>query len=225
MSTLKRFVLFDLDGTLIDGVADLLMAMNQLLGEESCAPVTRPALEGMLGDGVVMLTRRAFAASGRPLDEASATALSGRFMQHYRATDYAQTRLFEGMEQVLTQLHDQGWQIGLASNKPTTPCERILQRLGVGHLFRVIAGGDATGVKKPDGGHLQFALAAMDYCPEQGDVAVMVGDHANDVDAARAFGIPAIAVAFYTDAARASSLGAEALVTRVADLPATLERI
>jgi len=53
----------------------------------------------------------------------------------------------------------------------------------------------------------------------------MVGEHANDVDAARAAGITAIAVAFEVDAARAHSLGADAVVTDFATLPAALTAI
>jgi phosphoglycolate phosphatase len=62
----------------------------------------------------------------------------------------------------------------------------------------------------------------MGYQPAQADLAVMVGDHANDVAAARAAGIAAIAVALEVDDSRARSLGADAVVRDFSTLPAVL---
>ena len=162
---MAKFILFDLDGTLIDGVDDLLFAMNETLAAQDLAPLARPEL----------------------------------------ASD--------------------GWIIGLASNKPTAPCKRILERLGVFDLFAVIVGGDATHVKKPDGAHLAFALDQAGYDRARGDIAIMVGDHANDVNAARNFGIPAIAVAFEVDDTRAKNLAADGVVTAFENLPDAIGKI
>lgn len=220
---MNRFILFDLDGTLIDGVADLLNALNSVLAKHSLPPLSRPELESMLGDGMRMLTRRAFASRNTSLAESDFEQACADFLTTYKATDYAGTRLYPGVASTLLQLHSDGWRIGLASNKFTEPCHGILQRLGIHPLFSVIAGGDATTVKKPDGGHLRYALEQMGF--QTGDRAVMVGDHANDVNAARAAGLTAIAVALEVDPARANSLGADAVVTDFTELPAVLARL
>ncbi|MDP2700001.1 HAD family hydrolase [Thalassospira sp.] len=222
---MAKFILFDLDGTLIDGVEDLVFAMNKVLARQNLAAIDRPALEAMLGDGVRMLTRRALAARNVTLPKDDFEAACDQFLADYKDTDYARTRLYDGVADTLRLLHQTGWNIGLASNKPTEPCERILAKLGIRDLFVTVAGGDAASVKKPDGGHLRFALAAMGHNPASGDVAVMVGDHANDVDAARDAGIAAIAVAFEVEDARAKSLGADAVLTDFATLPAALAKL
>ncbi|WP_417815826.1 HAD family hydrolase [Thalassospira alkalitolerans] len=222
---MAKFILFDLDGTLIDGVDDLLFAMNDLLAAHNLPPLIRHELEAMLGDGTKMLTMRAFAARGVELSAASLDKLNIDFNQRYVATKYAQTHLFANTETTLRKLSSDGWIIGLASNKPTAPCERILDLLGISNLFSVVAGGDATSVKKPDGGHLRFALDQIGYDRVNGDIAVMVGDHANDINAARDFGISAIAVAFEVDATRAKNLGADAVVTAFETLPDAIEKI
>ncbi|MES2623680.1 MAG: HAD-IA family hydrolase [Pseudomonadota bacterium] len=219
---MQKYILFDLDGTLIDGVDDLVVSINAVLTGLDLPPLQRPAIEAMLGDGMRMLTRRALAAHNVTLAAEPFEAACRKFLEVYEATEYAHTRLYPGVAEILCRLHIDGWKIGLASNKPTVPCNGILRRLGIHDLFTVIAGGDATTVKKPDGGHLRFALELMGYQGTEDEVAVMVGDHANDVDAARAFGIHAIAVAFEVSDARAQTLGADAVVTDFYRLPETL---
>lgn len=224
-NAMAKFILFDLDGTLIDGVDDLVIAINAVLASFKLRPLQRPALEAMLGDGMRMLTRRAFAANDVTLTVPEFDAACEQFLQVYKATDYENTRLYAGVADTLRKLRDDGWRIGLASNKPTVPCNGILMRLGVHGLFSTIAGGDATSVKKPDAGHLRFALEQMGYRAGTEDIAVMVGDHANDINAAREAGIAAIAVAFEVSDQRARSLGADAVVTDFTKLPEVLQSL
>lgn len=213
-----NFILFDLDGTLIDGVDDLVNALNAVLRAHQLQPLTRHELEPMLGDGMRMLTQRAFAARKTTLSAAEFNQACDDFLTAYQSTHYVDTRLYAGVADTLHKLHADGWRIGLASNKLTNPCESILQRLGIRELFTVVAGGDATSVKKPDAGHLLYALDKLGYQATAGDKALMVGDHANDIDAARAAGIAAIAVALEVDASRANSLGADAVITDFSEL-------
>lgn len=215
---MANFILFDLDGTLIDGVDDILFAMNGLLAAHDHAPLERHDIESMLGDGTWMLTKRAFAARGSTPDDAMLDELNIDFNTRYVETDYAYTRLFENAEAVLRQLKSDGWTIALASNKPEGPCKEILAKLGVGDLFTVIAGGNSFEVKKPDGRFLEFVLGKLGF-DKTSDTAIMVGDHANDVNAAHAAGIKAIAVAMEVDDTRARSLGADAVVTAYLNLP------
>lgn len=222
---MAKFIMFDLDGTLIDGVDDLLFAMNELLDAHGLAPLTRHDLEAMLGDGTWMLTKRAFSARGKTPDAATLDALNIDFNERYVATNYAHTRLYDNAEATLRTLAKDGWTIALASNKPTAPCERILEILGISDLFAVIAGGDATTVKKPDGGHLRFVLDKLGYAPANDDIAVMVGDHANDINAARDANTHAIAVAFEVAPDRANALNADAVVTDYLNLIGAIDDI
>jgi len=221
---MAKFILFDLDGTLIDGVDDILFAMNDLLAAHDHAPLVRHDIEAMLGDGTWMLTKRAFAARGSEPSDAMLDELNVDFNARYVETDYAHTRLFEHAEPVLRQLKSDGWAIALASNKPEAPCKAILTKLGVADLFSVIAGGDSFEVKKPDGRFLEFVLGQLGF-DKSTDTAIMVGDHANDVNAARAAGIYAIAVAMEVEDTRANTLGADAVVTAYQDLPAAIRAI
>lgn len=221
---MAKFILFDLDGTLIDGVDDILFAMNELLAAHGHAPLVRHDIEAMLGDGTWMLTKRAFAARDAAPDDAMLDELNADFNARYVETDYAHTRLFENAENILRQLKSDGWTIALASNKPEAPCKAILTKLGVADLFAIIAGGNSFEVKKPDGRFLRFVLDQLGF-DKSTDTAIMVGDHANDVDAARAADIHAIAVAMEVDDGRARSLGADAVVANYQDIPAAINLV
>lgn len=222
---MAKFIMFDLDGTLIDGVEDLLVAMNGLLDAHGLSAITRHDIEAMLGDGTWMLTKRAFAKRDQTPDDATLDELNIDFNNRYVETDYAYTRLYENAENVLRQLKADGWTIALASNKPEGPCKAILNKLGIAELFTVIAGGNSFEVKKPDGRFLRFVLDQMGYKPGTDDIALMVGDHANDVNSARDANVHAIAVAFEVDDTRANSLGADAVVTAYENLPEAIKSI
>lgn len=222
-STPAQYLLFDLDGTLIDGVDDLVVSLNVVLEQAGLATVSRAQMLGMLGDGMRMVVKRAFAAQNIALDDAALEQYTGAFLDAYRHTGYRHTRLFAGVRSTLKALRAKGWHIGLASNKFTEPCREILQRLEILPLFNVVAGGDATSVRKPDPGHLRHALALMGFDAARGDRAVMVGDHANDVNAARGAGIAVIAVAFEVPSAYAEGLGADAVLTDFSTLPQALD--
>lgn len=222
MTKPARYILFDLDGTLIDGVPDLLVAINSVLEAHTLPALQRPTLEALLGDGMRTLVQRAFALYGVTLAAADFEAACAAYAAAYRATGYQSTRLYDGVATTLAQLQAEGWTIGLASNKPTLPCEAILTQLGIRRHFSAVAGGDATTVKKPHPGHLHYALQQLGHGSHPASAAIMVGDHANDVDAARGAGLAAIAVAFEVDPARAHSLGADAVLTQFSALPAAL---
>lgn len=221
---MAKFILFDLDGTLIDGVDDILFAMNDLLAAHGHAPLVRHDIEAMLGDGTWILTKRAFAARSATPTDAMLDELNIDFNARYTETDYAYTRLFKNAETVLAQLKSDGWTIALASNKPEGPCKAILTNLGVADLFSVIAGGDSFEVKKPDGRFLGLLLEKLGF-DQTNDTAIMVGDHSNDVNAAYDFGIPAISVAFEADDTHTENLGASGVVTAFETLPDRIGKI
>ena len=80
-----------------------------------------------------------------------------------------------------------GWRLAVCTNKPVVPARAVLAQFGIAALFRAVGGGDSFPTRKPDPAHL---LATMGEAG--GGRAVMIGDHVNDMLAARGAGIPAI---------------------------------
>ncbi len=213
----ERSILFDLDGTLVDSVPDLAAALNRLLAARGLAPLDAAAVTAMVGDGAEALVRRGLAARGAAFDAAALAA----FMADYTAHAAEQTRLFPDAEQTLRRLAADGWRLAICTNKPEEPARILLHTLGIAGLFAAIGGGDSFAVRKPDPGHLLATLARAGGTPGR---AVMVGDHANDVQAAIGAGLPAVFAAWgYGGAAMAE--GAARTAARFTELPEIAEAL
>ncbi len=177
--------LFDLDGTLVDSVPDIHAALDRLMARLGRPGFARPEVTAMIGDGVRVLVERALAARGLGFDPA---ALEG-FTADYTARAAERTALFPGIAEALDGLEAAGWRLAICTNKPAAATAALLAALGIGGRFAAVGGGDSFAVRKPDPGHLLATLAAAGGEPGR---AAMVGDHRNDVLAARGAGLPCL---------------------------------
>lgn len=180
-----RCAVFDLDGTLVDSAPDIHAALDRLMALRSLPSFARAEVVGMIGDGVRVLLERAFAARGLALDEDG----FAHFMADYEANAAVLTRPFDGIPELLRGLGDAGWRLAVCTNKPVAAARVLLSGLGLDHHFSALGGGDSFPMRKPDPGHLRATLAAAGVNAEG---AVMIGDHANDMLAARGAGVRAI---------------------------------
>lgn len=183
--TAPRCAVFDLDGTLVDSAPDIHAALDRLMAQKRLPGFARAEVIGMIGDGVRVLLQRAFAARGLALDEASLDS----FMVDYEANAAVLTRAFDGIPELLGLLRGAGWRLAVCTNKPEGAARVLLAGLGLNGFFSALGGGDSFPVRKPDPGHLRATLAAAGV---QAESAVMIGDHANDILAARGAGVRAI---------------------------------
>jgi phosphoglycolate phosphatase len=180
-----RCAVFDLDGTLVDSAPDIHAALDRLMARRSLPGFARAEVVGMIGDGVRALMERAFAARGITLDEDG----FGHFMADYEANAAVLTRPFAGIPELLSALEATGWRLAVCTNKPAAAARVLLSRLGLDRHFSALGAGDSFPMRKPDPGHLRATLAAAGARVEG---AVMIGDHANDMLAARGAGVRAI---------------------------------
>jgi phosphoglycolate phosphatase len=184
-----RTLLLDLDGTLVDTVPDLAAALNRLMRARLLPGFTDAQVTAMVGDGVTVLVTRAFAAVDRQPD---ATAVAD-FVADYTAHVAVESRLYPLVLPVLTGLARDGWRLAVCTNKPEQAARTLLQAMGVLPLLCAVGGGDSFSALKPDPAHL---LATLNLASGTSDAAVMLGDHRNDMVAARAARIPGIFAAW-----------------------------
>ncbi|MDZ5695819.1 phosphoglycolate phosphatase [Chelativorans sp. M5D2P16] len=217
-----RAVLFDLDGTLIDSAPDITAAANELLELYGLPPLTLTQVRSMIGEGVKKLVERAFAASGVPLSqdrlEEANRAMAGIYARHLTGL----TELMPGAAETLAQLHASGIRLGLVTNKPQLAARSILLHFHLAERFGAIVGGDAVVRGKPSPDPLLFALEQLGVPPEE---ALMVGDSATDVAAARAAGVPVVVMRGGYTRVPVEELDADLVCEGLADLPAALRHM
>jgi len=215
-------LLCDLDGTLVDSAPDLADALSTLLAESGRRALSVTEVKTMVGDGVAVLVERGLAATGGvPAPEALAAQVA-RYHALYEARLTKQTRPYPGAVEALGALRAAGWRLAVCTNKPERATRKVLAALGLDELIEAVAGGDTFPVRKPDPGHVLQLLEAMGVTPAR---AVMLGDSVNDVAAAHAAGLPAIAVGHGYGTVPAQELGAERLITHFDELPAALKAL
>jgi phosphoglycolate phosphatase len=207
---MHRLAVFDLDGTLVDSAPDIHAALDRLMAAEGRPGFTRPEVTAMIGDGVRVLVERAAAAR----DIAFSEPLLARFTADYTARAAEATALFPGIAAALDGLAAAGWAMAVCTNKPAAATAALLGALGLAGRFAAVGGGDSFPVRKPDPGHLLGTLRQAGGDPA---AAVMIGDHRNDVLAARGAGLPSI-FAGWGYGTPAMAAGAAAIVATPADL-------
>jgi phosphoglycolate phosphatase len=183
-------IVFDLDGTLVDTAPDLTNALNHVLTARGYAPVSPAAVREAVGRGARVMIEQALQLA-RAEDDVD--RMLADFLVHYEANIATMSRPFPGALAALDRLVAAGATLAVCTNKRERLTRMLLQALDIGDYFAALAGRDTLGVSKPDPGHLTGAIALAG-----GDAsrAVMVGDSAVDIVAARSASVPSILVSF-----------------------------
>lgn len=213
----KRFdaVVFDLDGTLVDTAPGILAYLNEMLAE-----LDRPALEletvrPMIGNGVRSLMIDGLEASGGLPDGVDIDRLFGRYLERYSVDPARASEPYPGVVETLETLAEGALSMGVCTNKPQIPTERLLAKLDLDRYFRASIGGDALPIKKPDPGHLLTVLERLDVDPAR---AAFIGDSPTDAKTAKAANIPCVLVSFGYTPTPVEDLGADHVIDDFSDL-------
>lgn len=197
---------FDLDGTLLDTSGDLGVALNHALSTIGRPAVPHAEVQNLIGGGSGLMLRRALALTGG--DEGiEFEALRQVLLAHYAANIAHHTMLYPGGEAMLDALEAQGVKIAVVTNKPEVMAVKLFEELGLIRRFACVIGGQAGFPLKPAPDSLH---AMVERCG--GGAAAFVGDTTFDTHAARAAGLPSVAVSFGFCDAPVQELGADAVI-------------
>lgn len=211
-------LLFDLDGTLVDSVPDIAVAVDRTLVDLGRAAAGEAQVRGWVGNGGRMLVRRALSGSveGVADDDPLLLRALDIFFAHYHDTNGRSSRLYAGVAEALEAFAGRGIPMAVITNKPHRYVEPLFATLGILHHFPVLIGGDTLPVKKPDPAPLFLACEQLGVPVAS---ALMIGDSQNDIAAARAAGCPVVAVDYgYNYGRPVSEEGADRVVSDLREL-------
>ena len=181
--------IFDLDGTLLDTLADLAAAVNYALRQHGMPEHTIDDVRRFVGNGVRKLMERAIPDGEKNLDfEATFATFREYYMHHSLDT----TRPYPGIIETLEALKAKGCRLAVVSNKMMAATKELCQHFFADTIEVAIGENEAAGIRKKPAPDTVFE--ALRQLGEEKDSAVYVGDSDVDLETANNSGLPCISV-------------------------------
>ncbi len=206
-----RAVIFDLDGTLVDSLADIIAHLNSAMADHGLATRSREEIGEWVGYGAEQLVQRAVP------DAAQVPAILATFRARYRARPVIDTKVFGELPAFLDAIAPSRV-LAVLSNKPHELTVAVVSQLLGRWPFKAVHGQRADRPRKPDPEALFNVCKELDIAPAD---CVLVGDSEVDIQTARAAGVRGICVTWgLRDPVALRAMNPDALVDTVAELAA-----
>lgn len=214
-----RLAVFDCDGTLVDGQADVCWAMERAF--------TRAGLPAPDNQAVRRIVGLSLPAAVRALAPDLSDTQNGAVTEFYRTSFRARREeglldepLYDGIAELLRELHGAGWSLAVATGKSDRGLAACLASHGIADLFVSLQTAD----RHPSKPHPAMLEAALSEAGAARDQAVMIGDTSFDMVMARSIGVAAIGVGWgYHGADELLASGAGRVVESAAALAEALQ--
>lgn len=209
---MKKLVIFDLDGTLLNTIADLGTATNYALKKGGYIEHPLSSYNYMVGNGVRALMERAAPdASPEQLE-----ILLKDFKEYYDEHCTDQTVPYPGIPDLLRALTAQEIKIAVASNKYQAAVDKIINYFFPDIPFVAVRGEHKDFPKKPDP---SVIFAVLSECPTPKHETMMVGDSAVDMETARRACVESVGVTWgFRPVSELRSAYADSIVSDPADI-------
>lgn len=215
----SQAVLFDLDGTLLDSLADIGESMNSVLSAMGFAAHPLGDYRAFVGDGVTVLARRALPEPRR--DEDTVAQCVARMRDVYRRRLAVHTKPYDGIAEMLDALEARGMPKAVLSNKPHDLTVELVKSVLGKWTFDPVFGERPETARKPDpAGALEVARRLAVPPP----AILYIGDTPTDMRTAIAAGMRAVGAAWgFRSAPELRAAGATAIVHTPFEILAQLE--
>ncbi len=181
-----RAVIFDLDGTMVDSVPDIHLALNRMKADFSLPEIAVEQVRRFVGRGSENLVRSTLSVNldASRVQEMLPAAMTA-FYRHYRVTNGCHGTVYPGVTEGLERMRENGLRLACVTNKPAIFTEPLLAKKDLYAFFDLIYSADSLPRKKPDPLPMLMACSRFGVSPSQ---ALVIGDSINDGQAARAAG-------------------------------------
>lgn len=217
----KRLAIFDCDGTLVDGQANICLAMEHAFEEAAITAPPRQAIRRIVGLSLVEAMRVLMPDA----DDAEHHAMAERYKAAYftlRGNGMADEPLYDGIAALLSELDEGGWLLGVATGKSDRGLDRCLDVHGLKGLFISLQTAD----RHPSKPHPSMIHQALADSGAELSGAVMIGDTIYDIQMGQAAGCKTIGVGWgYHPLEELRAAGADVVVETMAELRTALEQI
>lgn len=210
-----RAVLFDLDGTFADTAPDLARALNRVRAEQGLAPLPAAVARPYTSSGARGLLKAGFDIAP---EDARYRALRDRFLDFYEKELCVETRIFDGIPELLAGIKVRRLAWGIVTNKGKRFTEPLLRLLAVDRLAGCVVSGDSTAHIKPHPAPLLLAASLLSLPPAD---CVYIGDDLRDAQAARAAGMRFIAAGwgYHGESGDPNAWDADAVASHPREIP------
>lgn len=182
-----KAAIFDLDGTLLNSIADLKDSVNYALAECGLPQRSMDEVRAFLGNGMLRLMRLSLPDGA---GEDVAQRAIELFKRHYADHCMDQTRPYDGIGQALDKLKERGVEVAIVSNKPDFAVSKIAERFF--SRWSSLSVGEREGIRRKP--YPDSIFSAMKQMGTAVDNSVYVGDSEVDIEAAHNAGLPCISV-------------------------------
>ena len=212
-------ILFDLDGTLINTIPDVRLALNhtlELFGEEGIAA---DEIYNLVGKGARHMLEKAFALKKRKMGASEIDMALTGYLDYYMAHPVVATEVYPDVMSVLKELEKAGFNLGICTNKPGVITRIVLDKLNLTGLFSAIICGDEVDQPKPHAQHVFDVITQMHASKSH---AIFVGDSEIDRKSAKNANLPFIGVSYGYDLDKNAQ---GILINHFNELPAAINTI
>lgn len=191
----KELIIFDFDGTLINSIPDLTLAINTMLSHYDLQNLTVEDVTPFIGNGAKTLVKRALkkAMQDQEITDEFFEKAFQFYFEAYEKVTCKDTFAYPGVVETLDYLREKNYKMVICTNKPYAFIEPILDGLHIKKNFSMWIGEDSLEKKKPDAAPLLHLAKEMNVKVEN---CVMVGDSKNDIHAAQNAKIDNIGVSY-----------------------------
>ena len=186
---MKKLVIFDLDGTLVNTIADLADSVNHALQTLGYPAQPYEKFPYFVGNGIYKLIERALPPESR--DEQTIRSVKAVFMDYYMLHNTDKSTVYEGVGELLRALADKGVALAVASNKVHEATVAMIARLFPGIGFVCVLGQRDGVPTKPNPAIVAEILKTASATPTE---TLYVGDSGVDMQTAHNAGITAVGV-------------------------------
>lgn len=212
-------VIFDLDGTLIDSLADLATAMNHALSEHDFPTHSVASYNYHVGDGVDVLVQRTLPETARS-DPDTCASVTSLMQSYYKEHWHVQTQPYPGIDALLSDLTETGLPLAVLSNKPDHFTKSIVAHFFPETPWSVVEGAKPPRPIKPDPAGPRDLIAQLQLPASH---IAFVGDTSTDMQTAVNAGFQGVGVTWgFRPEAELREYGAEQIVHTTEELLAVL---